>query len=405
MREAVLHLLALALLAGCGDSAPPETHLASEACPLKTPQAWQAFIEATADDERWVATCSGAEGCGALAAFAGRVENDVLGTLERCGQDLADNPAIALCTERLGRFAAAWLTQHASYSYGFKQDNHDYLAAQSADGPPGMMDPPAALLAALPLRTAIEAAASSNGWAYLTHDSALGGLRTFVTISDPQGRFDQWLVVGLDDGAAASEDPAVLSFIAVQKKSAAGEDLAAVRLHFRDYLLHDAGGFWQLSLPEQHDGRCYSCHVSGLRQLIPTPESAGVNARLLSYGLPDWAETLEPADHGPALGANLGCTTCHDGTLRGPITVSANEAMLAQKMVGQLSMQGLGPGRSVPDEPAMALLERESSGHALLAEEENELEQARARHAADHEDLMALRFPTWKSWALERSCD
>ncbi len=376
--------------------------MASEACPLKTPHDWQTFIEVVADDERWVETCSGPQSCDTLADFAGHVEREVLGTLDRCAEDLAENPAIASCTEHLRRFAPTWLGQHAGYSYGFEQDNRDYLAAQ----PQGMMDPPAALLAALPEKTAIEETARTNAWRYLTQESALGGVRTFIAISDRDGRFDQWLVIGLDDGATAIADPAILSVIAVERKSAAGNDLAAVRLHFRDYLLHEANGSWQLTLPEQHDGRCYSCHASGLRQLIPTISSASFNERLLSYGLPDWGDTLDPADHGPPLGANLGCTSCHDGAVRGPLTVSANEAMLAQKMVGQLSMQGVGPGRSVPDETAMRLLVRETTGSPpLSSEEQGELDQARSRHTADYQDFVAARFPAWKSWTLERGCE
>jgi hypothetical protein len=395
MRGCVFCLPAATLLAACADSASSETHLASEACPLKTPRDWQGFIDAVAEDERWVETCSDPLSCDALTEFAAHVESDVLGTFERCAEDLAENPPIASCTDRLQRFAPTWLSQHASYSYGFRQDNHDYLAAQ----PEGMMDPPAALIAALPERLAVEAAALSNGWLYLSHDSALGGVRTFVAISDPRGRFDQWLVMNL-------ENPVLLSFIAVQKESATGDDLPAVRLHFRDYLLHEVDGSWQLTLPEQHDGRCYSCHASGLRQLIPTSSSASFNDRLLSYGLPDWGDTLEPGDHGPPLGADLGCTSCHDGRLRGPITVSANQAMLAQKMVGQLSMQGLAPGRRVPDEAAMQLLARESAGSPpLSSEEQGELDEARSRHAADYQDLVASRFPSWKSWTLERACE
>ena len=95
--------------------------------------------------------------------------------------------------------------------------------------------------------------------------------------------------------------------------------------------------------------KCYACHGSGMRQLNPARGSvaasapvkgeegyghgngdasfgsirlASLNQRLASYGLPDWNGTLDPADHGPALGRPLGCTRCHDGASRGVLTVS-----------------------------------------------------------------------------------
>ena len=158
-----------------------------------------------------------------------------------------------------------------------------------------MMDPPPALLAALTDRIAIEATAQSSGWPYLTHPSGLGGVRTFVSTSDPNGRFDQWMLVGLDDNATLVPSPSIMSFIGVQKKDASGQDLAKVRLHFRDYLLTQTDGTWKVELSSTLAGKCYACHGSGMRLLIATSASASINQRLLSYGLPDWNGTLDPA--------------------------------------------------------------------------------------------------------------
>jgi len=411
-------MVVIALLAACGDDAsktvqatadlPRRPHVASASCPLKSPADWRHFLEDTSADESWVRTCSDLSNCQELVgAFAAHVQADVIDVIGKCTSDLADNPTIDLCTAHLRRYIPVWMRQHDSDSYGFLQDNATYLAAQTgSDEPAGMMDPPPALLAALTNRSTIEEAARSSGWPYVTHPSGLGGVRTFVTTSDPNGRFDQWMLVGLDDSATVVPSPSIMSFIGVEKKDAIGRDLAKVRLHFRDYLLTQTDGVWKVDLSSTLAGKCYACHGSGMRLLIPTSASASINARLLSYGLPDWNGTLDPADHGPPLGADLGCTSCHNGVTRGVLTVSTSEGMLRQKLVDQLSMRSPANGRKVPDEAAMALLAREESGMpALSPDEASSLAQARAEHWADYQGLVASRYPTWRAWVLDKPCE
>jgi hypothetical protein len=430
--------LLVAALAGCGDGTSDGRtweHIASEACPLRTPAHWQAFLETTAANERFAETCSDDADCAErFGDVAARVRDEVLGTLELCSEDLARNPRIARCSERLRRFVPAWLSQHAPGSYGFAPSNAAYFAAQERpDLPEGMTDPPAELLAALPERAAIEAAARENGWPYVTHDSGLGSVRTFMAVADASGRFDQWLLVTLDPSETFVPDPSVLSLIAVQKRDSARNPLPRVRLHFRDYLVARGEDTWQLSLPEEREAKCYACHGSGLRLLVPSagnvlasapvrgePEyGAGnvpdgfakrrlreLNERLLAYGPPDWNGALDPADHGPPLGESLGCTACHDGQTRGSLTVSTSELTVAQKMVEQLSMRSYRPGQAVPDENAMALLEREQSGDPpLSAEERRALDLARDEHLEDYQAFVAFRFPSLRAWLLEASCE
>lgn len=412
----------------------PLPHVASEACPLKTPADWQTFLELAADDETWVRTCSDLEDCGTLAAFTSHVERDLLGTFELCADDLRQNPPIALCTERLRRFAPAWLAQHSTDSYGFVPSNRDYFALQTLPGvPSGMMDPPAALVAALPERADIEATARENGWPYLVHDSCLGGVRIFIVVDDPDDRFEQWMLLGLDAALRSVGETAIFSFIAVQKRDGAGALLPRTRLHFRDYVASRPAGRWQLELPETMSGKCYACHGSGLRELVPfsgtivasapvrgepnfgsadIPTDFGLrrlaefNERISAYGPPDWGGTLIPEDHGPPLGAPLGCTTCHDGEVRGVLTVSTSEGMLGQKVVTQLAMRAHAPGIAVPDTEAMTLLEREQTGNPPLSEAEQALlSQARAEHLSDYEALVASRFPDLRAWLLENPCE
>jgi hypothetical protein len=439
-RRGFLEWAALALLvlptSGCdegqGSDDATKAHVASETCPLKTPADWQRFLETTADDETWVETCASEVDCDALVGdFRTKVETDVLGLLAKCTEDVTVNPRIARCTSRLRRFIPAWLRQHTKSTYGFKPENAEYLAGQTGpELPAGMMDPPPELLAALPLRAALEETARDNGWPYLTHDSAVGGVRTFVAVDDPEGRFEKWLLVGLNAETTVL-DETVLSFIAVQRKDARGRDLPRIRLHFRDYLLSNVGGSWEVSLPLLHDAKCYACHTSGLRRLIPTHENvvvsapvrgevgygeevpadfgfarlASLNERLDAYGLPDWNGAIEPADHGPPLGASLGCPECHDGVTRGVITVTTDEETLRRKVVDELSMRAFADGRPIPDDRAIALLDREKTQNPPLSDEEGaELELARAAHQADYDTLLAERFADWRAWTLEESC-
>ena len=422
---------------GCGASRVSDqeshAHVASALCPLKTPGDWQAFVEAAVEDDRWVENCASGRDCSELGDdFANWVETKVLGTFEACVEDLALNPSIARCTARLGRFAPAWLRQHTPDSYGFSLDNASYTGAQTeSDAPAGMMDPPPELLEALPERLAIELAARQNGWPYLTHDSGVGGVRIFITTTDPDGRFDQWLLVGLQSSAVVPEG-SILSLIAVQKADDNGRALERARMHFRDYTLSAAPDSWSVALPELHDAKCFACHPSGLRTLIPTHGSVlasapvrgepgfeeleaapdfgfqrlrALNERLLSYGLPDWNGAVDPGDHGPALGDALGCPSCHDGVKRGTINVSTDERTLRRKIVDELSMRAFAPGRRVPDERVVELLDRETTrAPALTDEEVAELERARLEHLADYDDFMAERFPSFKAWVLERSC-
>ncbi len=420
-------------IAGALACSDPPAHVASASCPLKTPGEWQAFLESALADPAWITTCSDISNCGAsVGPFARHVEQDIVATLDACSADIANNPPIARCSDRLRRFVPAWLGQHSDTSYGFDLDNRAYFAAQtSGDLPSGMMDLPAAMIAALPSRQGIELTAREQGWPYLTHDSCLGGVRTFVTVSDPDGRFDQWFLFGINLGPQAIDDQSIVSFIAVQKMDAAGNALERVRLHFRDYLAARSDSGWSIELPEDGSGKCYACHGSGMRQLLrargsvaesapvngepgygdATPADFGVqrlaslNQRLLDYGLPDWSGTLSIDNHGPALGDSLACTHCHNGATRGLLTVHTSEGMLWQKIVEQLSMRAYSPEQDVPDDDAIALLERERQGDTLSDEEALALDQARAAHLADFETFTAARFPSLQAWALAVRCE
>jgi hypothetical protein len=405
------------------DSAPAAA--ASDACPYTTAAQWQAFLDRHASDAGWVKTCED-ETCD--AEDYRRVRDDIQGVLARCGGVFSRHEGIARCTRNLREFTPAWMRQHDADSYGFNVDNHAYLRAQeAADRPAGMMRPPPVLVAALPLRRRLEAAAREHGYRYLTHDSALGGARTFILVPDAEGRFDQWMLFNFSDDQQPevnAETP--FSFVAVQKKDAAGRALSRVRLHFRDYTMTRGKAGFEIELVEENNGKCYACHASGMRQLIPrrTPildarrvlgdpgydRGAGagppgfaydrlveLNARIRAYGMPDWEGTVTPEHHGPALGKAQGCTDCHDGHARGVLTVSTSTRQIQRKLSTELSMP--------PGEGLGGLLEKsEAARGSISPAEQQTLDQARAAHEGLWRDFDASRAPALARWLLEYPC-
>ena len=321
----------------------------------------------------------------------------------------------------------AWMRQHDDYTYGFTVDNHTYLRDQEApDKPAGMMVPPAAIVAALPDRFKVEEAARKSGLKYLTHDSAIDGIRTFVLSSDPKGRFDQWMLLNLKTGDSKINSNTPLSILVVQKKDAAGRPLKKVRLHFRDYTLYRSGDRFNLALNERNNGKCFSCHANGVRQLIarrtpvldskpsrgepgfdeigsPAPPEFAYsrlmefNRRLRSYGSPDWDGKIIPENHGPALGKEQGCMDCHDGKSRGILTVSTSKTQLEKKIYYDLSMPY--------DTDLQALLERKQmKDPALTPEEESLLKKSFEAHESLTNELEKSRLPALRNWLLETRC-
>jgi hypothetical protein len=395
-------------------------------CPMQTPEEWQQFLTGAVDSENWVKTCED-DTCD--AKFYSVVKENIQDVFDRCSDFIKRNPKIGQCTDNFRRFTVAWLQQHSSDSYGFTVDNHTYLTAQdSPDKPVGMMNPPEEIIAALPDRARVEQAARKSGLKYLTHDSALGGSRTFVLISDPAGRFDQWMLLNLQGGDSAVKDGTPLSIVTVQKKTKAGQQLSKVRIHFRDYtLVHKSKNNYRLTLNEDNNGKCYACHSGGMRQLIarrtpilesrPSLGEAGYdpspkvkdppefaferlmefNRKLRSYGAPDWEGMVHVADHGPALGEAQGCMDCHNGKTRGVLTVTTSHAQLAQKLLYELSMPS--------DTHLPRMLERREMQNPKLSKDE---EKSLVKAFDVHEDLLAnfesSRLPMLKKWLLQRSC-
>jgi hypothetical protein len=423
-------VLTAAAVATCGGTptavAPAAPRAEEPACRVHTPAEWQAFLERYAGDPRWVKTC---EDGGCDATFWKTVNDEIEGTLTRCAGEIAASPAIAACTANLRAFAPTWLRQHASTGYGFAMDNQAYFAHEEGpDTPKGMMRPPPDLIAAIPDVAKIEALARDHGWKYVLQDSCLGGARIFLLVPDPGGAFDDWMLLNLsgEPGKRMTVDVAkTMSFIGVQKKDAQGNPLPKVRLNFRDWLISaaPAGGYGVT--PADSDTKCYACHASGTRQLIsrrtpflaaqpvrgepgfgrdaaPDPAFAQrrldeLEARLRSYGLPDWNGTLDLPSFGPPIGEAQGCTECHDGSYRGVLSVMMSETQIEEKVHYELAMP---PTKRLP-----ALLERsEMKNPPLTPAEQKELDDAYAAHAKLAADVLGSRTETLRRWLLQTKC-
>lgn len=400
-------------------ASPPITN-----CPYQTAEEWQLFLEHYSGDEKWVETC---EDSSCDTQYYQFVKENIQSIFDRCESFFSQHTRIAQCTENMRHFTPFWLKQHDSRSYGFLKDNRAYFAAEdSSENPEGMMKVPDAIIAALPYRDQVEKAARENGYEYLTHDSAIDGFRTFIFIPDPKGRYDKWMLLNLKSGKSTVQEKTQLSVLAVQKEDLDGNRLPKVRLNFRDYMITRNPGLksYGLTLSETGNGKCFSCHSDGVRQLIPYhtkvlqaepvkgeafPQSQDFafdrlmefNRRLRSYGTPDWNGNVIPSHLGPTLGTGQSCTDCHNGVSRAPLTVFTSMGQIKQKMYQELSMP--------PDTDFPRLIDYVQAHKSVMTKDQSEassnlLKEARGMHAALAQDYESSRLPALKEWFLETTC-
>jgi hypothetical protein len=416
-------VIAAAMTTCAGEGAPSPTR--EEACPYRTAAEWQAFLDRWAADARWVRTCEEGDCDG---GFYRAVDEDVREVFDRCAGVLARSPDLDACTSNLRRFTPGWMGQHSPDSYGFALDNAAYFAAQEAPGQPrGMMTPPPALVRAVPDAEQVIRTARDNGWKYVVQASCLAGAVLVITIPDPGGRFDQWMMLGLEaysPGAARVADVRrALSLLTVQKTDAAGNALPRVRLHFRQYALARAeSGGYEPALDAKGNSKCYACHTSGVREILPrrtafldarpvrgepgagdadAPDGFGLvrlgelNAKLRGYGVPDESGLVAARSLGPALGKDVGCTGCHNGQSRGILTVATSASQLDEKILRELAMP--------PQPELIGLLER-GEANGLTAADRKTLRDAEEAHRRLDREVQAKRQVALQDWLLETRC-
>jgi hypothetical protein len=390
-------------------------------CTLKTGPDWSRFLRSAANEKRWIVTC---EDGNCDEAFMLHVRSQIKNVLDKCPDATIPDQKIRSCISRLRRFVPAWMHQHDNNSYGFYLDSKEYLKYQESVGkPPGMMTPPQEIVNALPNLPDVVKASVDHGWKYLLHDSAINNSRLFIYFIDPSGRFDRWLILNLDEYQEIDlAQP--LSIMAVEKKSADGQILEKSKLYFRDYLINKNKEKFELAVKDHDNGKCYSCHPSGARQLInhhtqilsaapvrgeadfgnPPSEAFGwkrlqeFNKALKGYGLPDWDGLIVPDDFGPALGNDQECTDCHDGEDRGVINIATSHSQLTEKIVTELAMN--------PDRRIYRLLEASGLGSQKMSpSQRRQLSQAFAEHQKDLKDLSGSAFTALRDWLLTDACE
>lgn len=349
----------------------PQTELSetgNSGCSLRTYADWQNFLNTSAqalttDDPE------DSQGLGSRVIFAKAVE--IGNTLESCKAIVTATPQLAACTTHLKGFALASQRRNTRKSMGFNFSNAAYLSRQEdPSNPNGMMEFPEVLKKGHQTTLgALEAVAKKNDWAYAIHKSGLiSGARFFLYI--PGSDFDKFIIYDTDETGSLKTfpsyqngNPTYPSLITVQKKDKDGNILMRPKLHFRDVVL---GGEIYLGKGKPNaNSKCYSCHPSGLRPLIPytstftaadalpsdppaiqqmTRAERGM-ARVLefnkifeSYGNVEFNDAYIPEEHGPPLGKAQGCTDCHDGQTRGILNYSTQISQIEEKMVGELLM-------------------------------------------------------------------
>ena len=436
-RQIIFHLIVASTLlaAGCSKmgSTPHEISqsradaTAIDECPLQTPAQWGLFLEQSAQHEEWVQTC---EDSPCDQDFNHYLTSTILDVLSKCSRFIQANPRIASCTDRLRRFVPAWIEQHTDHSFGFTLNNADYARYEEGSSKPsGLMVPPHEIVAALPDAEKVRQVAISKGYQFLTHTSCLGGNRIFLYLPDAKERFDQWLLINITPDLKKIDPDLPISFIGVQKQDALGHRLEKVRLNFRDYFPIQSENGYKLQIYSDSNGKCYSCHNSGMRKLmlvdrqpyvmsanpvkgdadydpsVLTPAEIGkrrwreFNRKLMSYGLPDWDGTIHVEDHGPALGEKQGCIDCHNGVDRGILTIETSNSQIDQKIWKELAM---------PPETGMSLtdlLVKAVVGNPPLKPDEQErLGEGEDHHDDILKDYEESRLPTLRDWLLQNSC-
>ncbi|MCX6129894.1 MAG: hypothetical protein NTX25_12645, partial [Proteobacteria bacterium] len=235
--------------------------------------------------------------------------------------------------------------------------------------------------------------------------------------------FDQWLLLNLNDESPDLKDGTPLSVLTVQKRDRAGQVLKKIKVHFRDYqIAHDKRNRYTLELDQSANGKCYACHSNGVRELIarhtpvlqaePLPNEMlyskpqdfayqrllEFNRRLRSYGSPDWDHKIHRDDHGPILGAEQGCTDCHNNQSRGSLSVSTSPAQIKRKILEDLTMPPVAQAEYLLEQEQLHNISNPAIGQSKLSD-------LREKHRRILDDYEKSRLPTLTKWLKEVPCE
>lgn len=247
------------------------------------------------------------------------------------------------------------------FEMGFEVPDRDYLAAQ----PKEMMALPHELADGLP--DDWEDLFQERGWLYLRYTSwsvknPPNDSMERLLVMVPGSAYDQWINFTFKDPSNPSSPPERMIDMIVMQKRDSSQNIQP-KIHFRQYVTNSRGNRPLLRTRGQlgKTENCYSCHATGMREIIPAPGSLqpvvalrgeegsdGVelarkrldrlNKRMRDYGKVSWGSSLDPATYGPPLGAVVGCNRCHDGQARGILNAGADAESVRHKMVRELTM-------------------------------------------------------------------
>jgi hypothetical protein len=277
---------------------------------------------------------------------------DILTVFQECGIEMYVQ-GFDECMKDLRKYVFAQVPkvrERSNSSYFFLQTYDEYLSAQ----PKELMKLPVELADLAP--AAWGAVAAKMGWEYVDFVSQTDRKRRIVILNRGE-KSDRWIL--------AVPESRIVDIIALENRE---------KIHFREF--EDQGkapkGVDRYSIKGGGTpaGACFVCHLSGIRKIIPEPgtvrDSLGksgllsltkINSFISAYDLPDWHGSIDQKSHGPPMGKSVGCTSCHEGTIRGILNRSTNRATIELKVMKDKSMPP-GMAGQLSDADRKALVDR-----------------------------------------------
>ncbi|MGE0174951.1 MAG: hypothetical protein AB7T49_19315 [Oligoflexales bacterium] len=173
-----------------------------------------------------------------------------------------------------------------------------------------------------------------KSWRFISFASTLedgSGHHERVIIQIPHKTFQQYLL--FFPKHPVHKVSKLVDIIAVRTHAENGEPLTTNPLYF--FERHNKGF-------AMDGGRCYGCHVSGLREVNPmhgtvieraeADTNLAFNQEVRKYKNVDWRGTLDFEALGPPIGET--CVQCHRiGGARGPLTILTKPSLIRSKVV------------------------------------------------------------------------
>lgn len=262
---------------------------------------------------------------------------EVVAYLESCKNDIAPGKRLA-CLARLHQHSSRYLNGNyfRARHLGFELDDETYLRTRPRDA----IALPADFADGIPKEFIRETEKAPTGAFHYV--SAMNGSHRLLFRRDDDKYARFFVAIKTDDKDADLRKAHDMGMIAIDKRT------RPPKIHFYEYTYKD--GSYTLN-PLM--GNCVGCHTSGL--LTITPHAGGVNEKelkavdamnagireLMKNGV-DWDGTYRPDLAGPVLGEKQGCTSCHDGKDRPPITLFTNRTILQAKL---FHLRGMPPSK------------------------------------------------------------